>query len=72
MKQKDVNCDYFQKIRNLNPGYLFSSQLFVLSIRGALFIASSCRLKYLSLKNLYKNISHGAEPSLPVKALYKY
>lgn len=41
MKQKDVNYDYFKKIRYLNPRYLFSSQLFVLSVREASLTALS-------------------------------
>lgn len=39
MKQKDVNYDYSKKIRYLNPGYLFSSQLLMLSTREALLTA---------------------------------
>jgi len=41
MKPKDVHYDYFKKIRHLNPEYLFSSQLLMLSIRYALLAALS-------------------------------
>lgn len=61
-----------KKTRYLNPGYLFSSQLLILSIS----IAHSSFMKAeldLSLKNWIKIILHGKPDTLcKVRALYKH